>query len=124
MEKYALDALYTLCPVITTIVNQSLSTGMFPSAFKHALVKPLLKKSSLDPNVHKNYRPVSNLAFVSKIIEKVVAARLLDHVKENDLNETFQSAYKKCHSTDTALLRVHNDTIRSIDNYLTYGYLW
>jgi hypothetical protein len=89
---------------------------MFPSAFKHALVKPLLKKSSLDPNVQKNYRPISNLAFVSKIIEKVVAARLLDHVKENDLNETFQSAYKKGHSTETALLRVHNDIIRSIDN--------
>ena len=70
------EFLDTLCPVITKIVNKSLPTGVFPSAFIHALVKPLLKKTILDHNVLKNYRPVSNLAFVSKIIEKVVAARL------------------------------------------------
>ena len=110
------EFLDTLCPVITNIVNKSLSTGVFPSAFKHALVKPLLKKSSLDHNVFKNYRPVSNLAFVSKIIEKIVAARLRKHLQENNLNESFQSAYKKDHSTETALLRVHNDIMRAIDS--------
>jgi len=105
-----------LCPLITRIVNQSMSTGIFPAAFKHALVRPLLKKASLDPEIFKNYRPVSNLAFVSKIIEKVVAARLQEHLMDNDLNEVFQSAYKKGHSTETALLRVHNDIIRAIDS--------
>ncbi|WP_419627697.1 hypothetical protein, partial [Thiolapillus sp.] len=59
-------------PLLTTIVNQSLATGIFPSCMKSAVVKPLLKKPSLDPNVLKHFRPVSNLPFVSKLIEKLV----------------------------------------------------
>ena len=93
----------------------SLSSGTFPTDLKRALVKPLLKKPSLDPNVLKNYRPISNLAFLSKVIEKVVAQRLFAHMTENNLHEKFQSAYKPCHSTETALLRVQNDILRALD---------
>lgn len=109
------ECLEILCPVITNIVNLSMSTGTFPTKFKHALVRPLLKKSHLDAEIMKNYRPVSNLTCVSKLIEKIVAARLQEHMKENELNEIFQSAYKKGHSTETALLRVHNDILSAID---------
>ena len=60
-----------LLPLITTLVNKSLTTGSFPEDFKLALIKPHLKKQSLDPDLLKNYRPVSNLQFLSKIVEKV-----------------------------------------------------
>ena len=69
-----------------------------------------------DPDVLKNYRPVSNLSYISKIIEKIVSVRLKQHLSDNDLNEKFQSAYRKQHSTESALLRVYNDIVCSIDN--------
>ena len=94
---------------ITNIVNKSLKEGVFPSAFKTAHVIPLLKKPSSDKNDLKNYRPVSNLSFISKVVEKVVASRLLTHVELNDLSNPNQSAYKKNHSTDTTLLKITND---------------
>ena len=109
-----------LVPVITRIVNLSLESATFPSCFKTALgtVTPLLKKPSLDSENLKNYPPVSNLAFVSKIIEKVVglSTRLSDHLTENNIYEPFQSAYRKNHGTETALLRVQNDILHAIDN--------
>ena len=102
--------------VITRIINMSLTDGEFPESFKLALVTPLIKKTSLDPNVLKNYRPVSNLAFLSKILEKVAAAQLEKHLDENELFEPFQSAYRKRHSTETALLRIHNDIQHQLGN--------
>ena len=78
---------------------------------KSAIVKPLFKKSTLNTEIFKNYRPVSNLSYVSKIIEKVIAARLLSHMQDQNLLDPFQSAYRSGHSTETALLRVHNDIL-------------
>ena len=106
----------TLLPAICEIVNLSLSCGTFPQFYKQAHVKPLLKKISLDPDCLKNFRPVSNLTFVSKLIEKVVSNQLTNHLKTNNILEAFQSAYKACHSTETALLRVSNDILRAVDN--------
>jgi len=69
----------SLAPVIDDIVNVSIATGDFPSAFEKALVTPMLNKTTLDANEVKTYRPVSNLCFVSKITEKVVAVRFSKH---------------------------------------------
>ena len=63
-----------------------------------------------------NLRPISNLKVVSKLVEKVVATQLTDHVMKHHLDETFQSAYKTSHSTETALVRVQNDILCAIDN--------
>lgn len=112
LVKKSLDV---LLPSITTIVNSSLSTGHVPALFKLALVSPLLKKSHLDPDVLKNYRPVSNLTFLSKVTEKVVAKRLISHLHSNSLIESMQSAYKQSHSTETALIRVQNDILMALD---------
>ena len=109
------DLLPVLAPVITRLVNAALSSGTFPSRLKSAIVTPLLKKLGSDVEVLKNYRPVSNLSFISKVIEKVVASRILDHMKENNLLDPMQSAYRSGHSTETALLRVHNDIVCAID---------
>ena len=63
-----------------------------------------------------NYRPVSNLSFVSKILEKIIAKRLETHKTSNRMYEPFQSAYRSGHSTETAVLRVQNDILRAIDD--------
>ena len=79
------ECLDTLLPSLTALVNFSLSSGVFPEVFKTALVTPLLKKKSLDQNELKNYHPVSNLFFVSKIIEKLVLSQLSDHLSANNV---------------------------------------
>ena len=81
-----------LLPTIMNI-NTSLTTGIVPRDLKTAVVKPLSKKLSLDKNLLKNYRPVSNLPFLSKILEKVVLHKLLSHLQENNPSNPFQSAY-------------------------------
>ena len=110
------DCLQILLPPITSIINLSLSTGVVPPNFKIARVIPSLKKPSLDHNQLNNFRPVSNLPFLSKILEKVVLARLSTYLSANDLHERNQSAYKSFHSTETALLRMQNDILTSLGN--------
>ena len=107
--------LAVLLPAITQIINVSLSSGEFPRSFSHALVKPLLKKPNADCEILKNYRPVSNLTFLSKILEKVVARRLFTYMSQNGLHEKMQSAYRNAHSTESALLRVQNDILRQLN---------
>ena len=84
--------------------------------FKQALVTPLIKKKTLCRNEFKNYRPISNLSFLSKILEKIVAKRLNAHIEEHLLSNHVLSAYKRFHSTETALLKIHNDIICNMDN--------
>lgn len=73
----------------------------------------------MDADQISNFRPISNLRFVAKIVEKVVALQLIAYIDTNDLDEKFQSAYKKNHSTETALIRVHNDIVMTIDSQKT-----
>ena len=109
------DLLPLLAPAVTHLANAALSSGTFPAQLKSAIVMPLLKKLGSDVEVLKNYRPVSNLLFISKVIEKIVASQILDYMKENNLQDPMQSACRSGHSTETALLRVHNDIVSAID---------
>ena len=63
----------------------------------------------------KNFRPVSNLPFISMILEKVVLTKLRNHVSSNNLLEICQSAYRKDHGTETAVLSVLDGLLVSAD---------
>ncbi len=106
----------TLAPTITSIVNKSLQSGTMPESLKEAMVLPLLKKPQLDVDDLNNHRPVSNLPFISKVIERVVASQLKVHLTTNSLNETNQSAYRQYRSTETALTCVLNDILLAMDH--------
>ena len=88
-----------------------------PANLKEAILLPLIKKLSLDPEVLNNFRPVSNLTFLSKVVEKVIAVRFKSHITNNRLDDPHQCAYKENHSTETALVRVHSDIIKALDNH-------
>ena len=105
-----------LAQPITSIINASLRDGTVPDEFKLAYVTPILKKSTLDHNVLANYSPVSNLPFIAKVTEKIVASRLTTHLQGNELFECLQSAYKKHHSVETALVKITDDILTSIDS--------
>jgi hypothetical protein len=101
---------------ITAILNLSLSSGTFPSALKHASISPLLKKPNLDPDDPNSYRPVSNLPFLSKIIERAIFIQLSGHLARHDLLPDRQSAYRQNYSTETALLSLRDDLLRATDD--------
>ena len=73
-----------------------------------------VEKPGLDAEILKNYRPVSNLSFLSKVIEKVIASRIISHIENNAIIDKFQSAYKCGHSTETALLCVYSNIVTTI----------
>ena len=105
-----------LVPAITSVVNTSLLSGTMPDDLRNAVVRPLLKKDNLDHDILKNYQPISNLCFRSKIIERAAASQLVDHMDKNNLGEELQSAYKKFHGIETATLKVQNDIVIAIDH--------
>ena len=114
--KFLLQFLDILLPIIVLIINKSLELGEVPECMKKAVVKPLLKKHNLDPLECKNYRPVSNLSYLSKLLERVVAEQLVSHLDSNNYLDKFQSAYRIGFSTETALLKVVNDALVTVNS--------
>ena len=105
-----------LLPFISRIVRQSIATGVFPTSLKTSLVRPKLKKPDLEPDLFVNYRPIANIPFLSKVIEKSVAIQVHNYMNCHGLFPSLQSAYRKHHSTESALLRVSNDILRTLDS--------
>ena len=105
-----------MAPIIADIINRSIALSAVPASLKEAWVTPILKKPSLDPENFKNFRPISNLPFLAKTLEKVVSSQLQDHVKTYSLHDKFQSAYRPAHSTETAMLRITNDLLLAADD--------
>ena len=99
---------------VVEIINQCFRESCFVSSEKLALLRPLLKKIGLDPEKLANYRPVSNLSFLSKIIERAILHQLLPLLEANGVVPSLQSAYRKCHSTETALCKVYNDLVQRV----------
>ena len=104
-------------PAITKVVNLSLSMGNFFKVWKLAIVRPLIK--SIKKGTEKsNYRPVSNLRFISKVIEKCTLNQLTEHCNKYNLLPEYQSAYRKYYSCETSLLKLVNDALWAMENKL------
>ena len=104
-----------LLPYITDMCNASLEQDNLPLSQSHAIITPRLKKAGADTSDVKNFRPVSNLTFMSKVVEKLVCRQLVSFLERLNLLPSCQSAYRKKHSTETAVLRVITDVLRAAD---------
>ena len=112
--KLLKEHLDSILPALVKLVNTSLQDGTFLDNLKEALLRPLIKKNGLELNFT-NFRPVSNLSYLSKLIERVVCEQLVDMVTETGNFEELQSAYRSQHSTETALLKVKTDILDNMD---------
>ena len=111
------ERLYRCISYAYSVYSQLIALrGMFPDTFQVGPSLPFVEKPILNRDDIKNYRPVSNLSFLSKILEKVVASRLNSHINSSHTSIDYQSAYRKFHSTETALLEIHNDILSSMDD--------
>ena len=101
--------------IMFNLANRSFTEGRFPEKFKHAQVTPHLKKDGLDKDNWANYRPISNLNILSKIIERLAFYRLRQHLMGSPNFNPAQSAYRRHHSTETSLLRTTDAAYRTMD---------
>ena len=99
--------------ILSHLCNMSLSSGTFPEIHKKGIVSPLYK--SKDPQDVTNYRPVCLLNSVSKILEKVVNIRLLNHLNNNNILNNNQFAYRKGRNTEGVAMKLCNDILRGFD---------
>ena len=109
------QVLNTVIEPITRIVNVSLEKGIFASKWKTAIVHPILKKAGLDL-ILSNFRPVSNLSFISKVVEKLVLAQFNKHCSIHSLIPNYQSAYRANYSCETALTKIVNDILWAMEH--------
>ena len=103
-----------LAETIAKMCNMSLEEGIFPNSLKSTIVRPRLKKTNLDPEDMNSFRPISNLTFLSKTVKRAVAIRFVEHSELHKLLPHHHSAYRSSHSTETAVLAVHNDLVRTM----------
>ena len=106
---------HTFAVVLAYLVSRSFDESYFPTSQKAALVRPLLKKPTLDKYELKNYRPISNLSYTSKLLERAASRQLTQYLETNRLLPRHQSAYRAFHSTETAVLKVYSDVVDAID---------
>ena len=98
-------SVHELAPIIQCIMNKSFQKGIFPDSLKYAIVHPLIKDCKLDPDILKNYRPITNLKFIGKTVERAAVSQIQQYVCDNDLQSSIQSAYRPFHSCETAVLK-------------------
>jgi hypothetical protein len=114
--KIIMENFDILSPTILQIVNKTILESTFPDSLKHAVVTPILKQPALNPEELKNYRPLSSIPFLSKIIEKDIYDQLDNYLETNNLYAYHQSAYRKNYSCESALVELIDDLQRITGN--------
>ena len=104
---------YDILDILTLIINQSLCTGIVPHSLKIAKITPIYKKD--DIHITDNYRPISLLPIISKVLEKVVFLQLYDYFDKNNLLYDSQYGFRKLHSTELASLEFTDKIINNLD---------
>ena len=104
-----------ILPFMVDICNASIRQGNLPVSQRHAIIDPRLKKVNADSADVKNYRPISDLRFASKLVERLVCRQLVDILEREKLIPAHQSAYRKNHSTETAVLNIVSDALMAAD---------
>src|SRR6218665_3067150 len=104
-----------LLPFLTCLCNQSIQDGILPQSQKRLILIPVLKREGLNTTDPSNYRPIANVTFLSKIIERVAASKLIAYLEINKLLPVCQSGFRKGHSTETPLLRLLSDIYGAVD---------
>ena len=108
-----------ITPSLTYLVNRSILENKVPTQWKRAKIVPLHKKG--DKELPDNYRPISLLPVVSKVLERVVHRQLSDYLKSNNLLASEQSGFRPQHSTTTSLIKVTDDWLSAMDKRLLTG---
>ena len=103
-----------ILPAVTHILNLSITTRKFPSAWKKSKVVPLHKKE--DPLNPKNYRPVAIVPILSKILERVVFNQMLEYLNQNNLLHPNHHAYRAQHNTTTALIQMYDSWLQAVES--------
>ena len=97
------------------LINLSYSDCTVPARLKHSIITPLLKRSGLPVDDYTSYRPIANLPYASKLLERHVAAQIRLHIQRNNIGDPFQSAYRPSHSLETAIVCIQDDVLRLLD---------
>ena len=116
------DSAEVICPTLTKLFNRSLRQGIFPEDLKNATVSPIYKNG--DKSDCSNYRPISVLSTIAKILEKIVYNQLISYINENNILTNNQFGFRKSHSTTTSLLKSTNKWFLNIDKGLINGVLF
>ena len=117
-SKLLIQIAPTIHSILRLIINQSLITGIFPDKLKTAIVSPIFKGKNTDPHEFGNYRPISLLPAISKIIEKVVHKQLYDYMTQHNLFANSQYGFRKNHSTEYATMEFVDKAMHEIDKGL------
>ena len=103
-----------LLPTYCELVNKSLGEGSMEN-MKTSVIDPLIKKAGLDVDIHNNYRPVNNLRFFSKLVERVAKIRKDEHMTINNLHTPEEFGYKQNHNTETMMIGLTDEVLRGFD---------
>ena len=101
-------------PLFRSVINKSFEESNFPSSLKHGTVSPVIKDKNIDHDIKKNYRPVTNIPFLPKLVERAANQQLQSYLLNNNLYPQRQSAYRAAHSCETTMFNVVNNIKKSI----------
>ena len=109
----------TLAPLFKIIIDKSLNYGTIPDLLKLSLITSLLKKPKLDKTELSNYRPISQLPLLAKILEKIVYKQLISYLTKYNLLNNRQNGFRQKHCTETTLLSLFDDFYTSLANNIS-----